>query len=84
LGIAVASELNGDYREVCMGLAVLFHRARLLRMTDKAVIERALSSGFSHQAVDTLQAFSQRTERDRDLSAFNLCATGSGRDFNVR
>ncbi len=26
LGIAVASELTGDYRKVCMGLAVLFNR----------------------------------------------------------
>ena len=84
LGIAVASELNGDYREVCMGLAVLFYCARLLYVTDKELIDWAVSSGFTQKAVDTLRAFSQRTERDRSLSAFNLKVTGAGHDFNVR
>ncbi len=84
LGIAVASELNGDYREVCMGLAVLFYCARLLRVTDKVLIDWAVSSGFAQKAVDTLRAFSQRTERDRSLSAFNLRVIGAGHNFNVR
>jgi len=84
LGIAVASELNGDYREVCMGLAVLFYCARLLRVTDDEIIGWAVASDFSQKAVDTLQAFSRRTERDRTLSAFNLKVTGTGHDFNVR
>ena len=84
LGVAVASELNGDYREVCMGLAVLFYCARLLHVTDKEIIDRAVASGFSQQAVDTLQAFSRRTERDRALSSFGLREVGRGRDFNVR
>jgi hypothetical protein len=84
LGTAVASELNGDYREVCMGLVVLFHCARLLQVPDQEVIDWAAASGYSQEAVDTLQAFSRRTERDRALSAFNLRETGSGHDFNVR
>ena len=84
LGIAVASELNGDYREVCMGLAALFYCARLLHVPDKELIDWAIASDFSQKAVDTLQTFSQRTERDRALSAFNLRVTGSGHDFNVR
>ncbi|HKS69671.1 MAG TPA: hypothetical protein VJQ45_04595 [Ktedonobacterales bacterium] len=84
LGIAVASELNGDYREVCMGLATLFYCACLLQVTDKELIDWAIASDFSQKAVDTLQAFSRRTERDRALSAFNLRVTGSGHDFNVR
>lgn len=83
-GIAVASELNGDYREVCMGLAVLFYCACLLHVSDQEVIDWAATSGFSQKAVDTLRAFSQRTERDRALSAFNLKVTGAGHDFNVR
>jgi len=84
LGIAVASELNGDYREVCMGLAVLFYCARLLHVSDKEVIDWAVASDFSQKAVDTLQVFSQRSERDRALSAFGLREVGQGRDFNVR
>ena len=84
LGIAVASDLNGDYREVCMGLAVLFYCACLLHMTDKEVIDWAVASGFSQKAVDTLQAFSRRTEQDRALSSFAMHAFGQGRDFNVR
>jgi hypothetical protein len=84
LGIAVASELNGDYREVCMGLATLFYCARLLHVTDQEIIEWAVTSGFSEKAVDTLQAFSRRTERDRALSSFGMHAFGQGRDFNVR
>lgn len=84
LAVAVANELNGDYREVCMGLAVLFYCARLLRLTDNEVIDWVVASGFSHKAVDTLWAFSQQTERDRSLSSFGLHATGSGSDFAVR
>ena len=60
LGIAVASELNGDYREVCMGLAVLFYCARLLHVTDKEIIDWAVASGFSQQTVDTLPLCGQK------------------------
>jgi hypothetical protein len=67
-----------------MGLAVLFYCARLLHMTDKEVIDWAVASGFSQKAVDTLQAFSRRTEQDRALSSFAMHAFGQGRDFNVR
>lgn len=84
VGIAVASELNGDYREVCMGLATLFYCARLLHVTDQEVVDWGASAGFSQKALDTLQAFSRRTDRDRALSSFGLREVGQGRDFNVR
>lgn len=83
-GIGVAIELNGDYREEAMGLVVLFHCTGLLHVTDKEAIEWVASSDFSQDAVDKVQAFSRRTERERSLSAFSMKESGSGQDFNIR
>lgn len=84
IAIAVAIELNGDYREEAMGLAVLFHCARLLQVSDQEAIDWVAASGFSQDAVDTVRAFSQRSERGRDLSAFNMRERGAGQDFSIR
>jgi hypothetical protein len=84
IAIAVAIELNGDYREEAMGLVVLFHCARLLQVSDQEAVGWVASSGFSQDAVDTIRAFSQRSERDRAFSAFNMRERGSGKDFNIR
>jgi hypothetical protein len=84
IALAVATELNGDYREEAMGLVVLFHCARLLQVPDQEAIDWVASSGFSQDAVETVRAFSQRPERERALSAFNMRETGSGQDFKIR
>jgi hypothetical protein len=84
IGIAVAIELNGDYREEAMGLVVLFHCARLLQVPDQEAIDWVASSGFSHDAVQTIRAFSRRSERERALSAFNMRESGAGKDFSIR
>jgi hypothetical protein len=83
-GAAAAIELNGDIREVFLGLVVLFHCARLLHVADKEVIEWIASSGFSPEAVETIQGFSRRSERDRSLAAFHLREQGSGENFMIR
>lgn len=84
IGIAVAIELNGDYREEAMGLVAPFYCARLLPVPDQEAIDWVASSGFSQHAVDTIRRFSQRPERDRAVSAFNMCESGSGKDFSIR
>jgi hypothetical protein len=81
LAAAIAVELQGDMRDVFMGLAPLFRSAGLLGARTEDIVAGLTSAGASAQSVDEIRRFAERPLANRSLEAFGLREEGSGSDF---